>query len=194
MPIPIDPGKALATMGYFPKEKDRLARFREEVRSAVEQGDAPALAQSIQNLRKLRQAMVTERLALGATGMEADPYLVEIWLTPQGTMVGLVLFGEGFGTAPIEILSRDPGTGNRKETEEKLRRQLQSQALIYQAFFKLFSRTVSLPKERRWGLPAFVKTLYPTPERASFDLSLARRSGFPSEMSRYGESAVESRF
>ena len=161
VPIPIDPGKALATMGYFPKEKDRLARFREEVRSAVEQGEAPALAQSIQNLRKLRQAIVTERLALGATGMEADPYLVEIWLTPKGTMVGLVLFaGEGFGTAPIEILSRDPGTGNRKETEEKLRRQLQSQALIYQAFFKLFSRNVSLPKERRWGLPAFVKTLY----------------------------------
>jgi hypothetical protein len=31
VPIPIDLGKALATMGYFPEEKDRLARFREEV-------------------------------------------------------------------------------------------------------------------------------------------------------------------
>lgn len=161
VPIPIDLSKALATMGYSPEEKDRLARFREEVRSAVEQGEAPALAKSIQNLRKLRQAMATERLALGATGMDADPYLVELWLTPEGAMVGLVLFAdEGFGTAPVEILSRDPGSGNRKETEEKLRRQLQSQALIYQTFYKLFSRNVSLPKERRRGLPAFVKTLY----------------------------------
>jgi hypothetical protein len=161
VPIPIDLAKALATMGYFPEDKDRLSRFREEVRSAVEQGEAPALAQSIQNLRRLRRAMATERLALGATGIEADPYLVEIWLAPEGTMVGLVLFAEeGFGTAPVEILSRDPGSGNRKETEEKLRRQLQSQALIYQAFSKLFSRKVSLPKARRRKLPTFVKTLY----------------------------------
>ncbi len=93
--------------------------------------------------------------------MEAEPYLVEIWLTPEGAMVGLVLFASGgFGTAPVEILTRDPGSGSRKETEEKLRRQLQSQALIYQAFYKLFSRKVSLPKERRRALPAFVKTLY----------------------------------
>ena len=76
-------------------------------------------------------------------------------------MVGLVLFAdEGFGTAPVEILTRDPGAGNRKETEEKLRRQLQSQALIYQTFFKLFSRKVLLAKERRRALPAFVKSLY----------------------------------
>jgi len=161
VPIPLDLGKALATMGYFPEEKDRLARFREEVRNAVERGEAPALARSIQDLRSLRQAMTKERLALGATGMEADPYLVEIWLTPEGAMVGLVLFDcEGFGTAPVEVLSRDPGTGNRKETEEKLRRQLQSQALIYQTFYKLFSRNLSLSKESRRGLPAFVKTLY----------------------------------
>ncbi len=161
VPIPIDLGKALASMGYFPEEKDRLGRFREEVGSAVEGGEAAALARSIQNLRRLRQAISGERLALGATGMEADPYLVEIWLAPEGAMIGLVLFAEeGFGTAPVEILSRDPGTGNRKETEEKLRRQLQGQALIYQTFSRLFSRTVSLPKERRRGLPAFVKTLY----------------------------------
>ncbi len=161
VPIPVDLNKALASMGYFPEEKDRLARFREEVRVAVEQGEAPALAQSIRNLRTLRQTLAQERFALGATGTEAEPYLVEIWLTPEGAMVGLVLFAdEGFGTAPVEILTRDPGTGNRKETEEKLRRQLQSQALIYQTFFKLFSRKVLLAKERRRALPAFVKTLY----------------------------------
>ncbi|HEY7697095.1 MAG TPA: hypothetical protein VIE88_01705, partial [Vicinamibacteria bacterium] len=161
VPIPIDLNKALASMGYLPEERDRFARFREELRVAVEQGEAPALAKSLQNLRKLRETLTQERLALGATGTEADPYFVEIWLTPEGAMVGLVLFaGEGFGTTPVEILSRDPGTGNRKETEEKLRRQLQSQALIYQTFFKLFSRRPVLPKERRRSLPAFVKTLY----------------------------------
>jgi hypothetical protein len=161
VPIPIDLGKALATMGYLPEEKDRLSRFREEVRSAVEQGEAPALARAIQSLRTLGETVSTERRALGATGMESDPYFVEIWLTPEGAMVGLVLFAEeGFGTAPVEMLSRDPGTGNRKEMEEKLRRQLQSQALIYQTFHKLFSRNAPLPKERRRGLPAFVKTLY----------------------------------
>ncbi len=42
-PLPIDLGKALASMGYFPEEKDRLARFREEVRSAAEEGDAAAI-------------------------------------------------------------------------------------------------------------------------------------------------------
>ncbi len=160
-PLPIDLGKALASMGYLPAEKDRLARFREELRSAAEEGEASVLAGAVQNLRKLRRAIVAERVALGATGMEADPYLVEIWLTPEGAMLGLVLFaGDGFGTAPVEMLTRDPGAGNRKETEEKLRRQLQSQALIYQTFYALFSRKVSLSKERRRGLPAFVKTLY----------------------------------
>ncbi len=160
-PLPIDLGKALASMDYFPGEKDRLARFREELRSAIAMGEAPALAQSIRSLRSLRRAVAKERVELGATGTEADPYFVEIWLTPEGTMVGMVLFAEeGFGWAPIETLSRDPGAGNRKETEERLRRQLQSQALIYQTFHKLFSREAALPKEGRRALPAFVKTLY----------------------------------
>jgi hypothetical protein len=160
-PLPVDLGKALAAMGYNPAEKDRLARFREELRSAAEEGDAPAIAAAIQNLRALRRAIGEERIALGATGTDAEPYLVEIWLSPEGVMSGLVLFAKnGFGTTPVETLTRDPGTGSRKETEEKLRRQLQSQALIYQAFHKLFSRKISLSKERRRTLPAFVKTLY----------------------------------
>ncbi len=161
VPLPIDLGKALASMGYFPGEKDRLARFREEVRAAVETGEAPALAQSIEGLLNLRCAVASERGALGATGTDAAPYLVEIWLTLEGAMVGLVLFGgQGFGWAPTEILSRDPGNGNRKETEEKLRRQLGSQALIYQTFYRLFSRRAALSTERRRALPAFVKLLY----------------------------------
>jgi hypothetical protein len=157
-------------MGYFPEEKDRLARFREELRLAVEGGEAPALAQSIQNLRNLRKTLARERFALGATGTEADPYLVEIWLTPEGAMVGLVLFGsDGFGASPVEILTRDPVDGNRKETEEKL----QSQAFIYQTFFRLFSSKVLLPKDVRRSLPAFVKTLY-EPLEPSRLLLLAR--------------------
>jgi hypothetical protein len=95
--------------------------------------------------------------ACSAPWDDADPYLVEIRHSEER---GTGARRRGFRTAPVEILSRDPGTGNRKETEEKLRRQLQSQALIYQTFYKLFSRSVSLPKERRRGLPAFVKTLY----------------------------------
>jgi hypothetical protein len=161
VPLPIDLGKALASMGYLPGEKERLTRFREELRSSVESGEAPAIVESIQRLRKLRQAIAAERIALGATGTDAEPYLVEIWITPEGKMVGLVLFGgEGFGTSPVEILSRDPANGNRKETEEKLRRQLQSQARIYQTFYKLFSTEILLSQERRRALPAFVKTLY----------------------------------
>ncbi|HEY7699776.1 MAG TPA: hypothetical protein VIE88_15245, partial [Vicinamibacteria bacterium] len=102
-PLPIDLGRALAAMGYHPAEKDRLARFQEELRFAAEQGDAPAIGTAIQNLRKLRRAIAEERIALGATGTDAEPYLVEIWLSPAGAMVGLVLFAKGgFGTAPVE--------------------------------------------------------------------------------------------
>jgi hypothetical protein len=160
-PLPIDLGKALASMGYLPGEKDRLARFRDEVKTAIESGEAPALVQALERLRELRSTISSERSALGATGTDTEPYHVEIWLTPEGAMVGLVLFsGEGFGISPVEILSRDPGAGSRKETEEKLRRQLQSQALIYQAFYKLFSRRSTLSTERRRALPTFVKLLY----------------------------------
>jgi hypothetical protein len=164
-PIPVDLNKALAATGYLPEEKDRLTRFREEVRAAVERGEAPALAQSIESLRKLRKTLAQERSALGATGTEAGSYLVETWLTPEEAITGVVLFTEeGFGTTPVEIVTRDAGNGNPGETEEKLRRQLQSQALIYQSFFRLFARKALLPKERRRSLPAFVKTLYEAAE------------------------------
>jgi hypothetical protein len=161
VPLPIDLSKALASMGYRSDEKERLGPFREEMRAAVEAGDTSGLVAVIQRVRTLQKTIVRERVSLGATGTDAHPYLVEIWLTPDGTMMGLVLFdGTGFGAAPVESLSRDPSNGNRKETEEKLRRQLQSQALIYQTFFKLFSRRKLLSKERRKALPSFVKTLY----------------------------------
>ncbi|MGH9321032.1 MAG: hypothetical protein ACRD21_01080 [Vicinamibacteria bacterium] len=160
-PHPVDLSKALAAMGYLPEDEERLTRFREEIRTAVEQGDAATLGRALLHLRKLRESVVKERAALGATQMDADPYLVELWPTPESALVGLVLFrGPGLGIAPVERLTRDSGTGNRKETEDKLRRQLQSQALIYQTFWKLFSRRSLLSMEHRRGLPSFVKTLY----------------------------------
>jgi hypothetical protein len=160
-PPDIDPAKTLAGLGYRPDDPERLDAFREEIRATLD-GQAPdALAALVRRLRNLRDAMERERASMGAKGTEADPYHVEFWLTPSGAIVGLVLFQRaGFGLAPIESLSRDPEDGKRKETEDRLRRQLQSQALIYQTFHKLFSRRTLLPKERRRALPSFVKTLY----------------------------------
>jgi hypothetical protein len=161
VPLPIDLNKALGSMGYRADEKERLGPFREEIRAAIEAGETSGLVAVVQRIRTLQKTVARERVSLGATGTDAHPYVVELWLTPGGTMVGLVLFdGTGFGVAPVESLSRDPGDGSRKDTEEKLRRQLQSQALIYQTFHRLFARRKLLSKERRKALPSFVKTLY----------------------------------
>ena len=76
-------------------------------------------------------------------------------------MAGLIFFQkEGFGPNPVEILKLDPGKGNRKEIEEKLRRLLKKQALIYQTFYTLFAHDQLLSKDRRRTLPSFVKKLY----------------------------------
>jgi hypothetical protein len=88
-------------------------------------------------------------------------------------MVGVVLLArDGFGKAPIETLIRD-SAGNGKDAQDKLRRQLLSQALIYHAFGKLFSAKVALPKDRRRALPTYLKTLY-EPAEASRPQVLAR--------------------
>jgi len=115
---------------------------------------------------------------LGATGTDGDPYRVEIWLTEEGTMVGLVhCHTSGFGTTAVEVVQRDPSGGNRKEIEETLRRQLQNQALIYQSFYKLFSREALLGKDQRRSLPSFVKKLYePTEPNRHLLLSRLRYS------------------
>lgn len=161
VPLPIDLNRALAASDYRKDDKDRLGAFKEDVRAAIEKGESPGLADALLRIRRLKGIVAGERVELGATGTDSDPYLVELWLNPEGAMVGLVLFATaGFGIAPVEILVRDPANGNRKETEEKLRRQLQSQALIYQTFAKLFSHTHLLAKGARRQLPTFVKTLY----------------------------------
>jgi hypothetical protein len=160
-PPPVDLGKILAAIDYLPDDNERLDAFRAEIRAAMDSSAPHALAAVVRRLRNLREAMERERASKGAKGAEADPYHVEFWLTPGGAMVGLLLFrGSGFGLTPIESVSRDPEDGKRKETEDRLRRQLQSQALIYQTFYKLFSRRKLLGMERRRALPSFVKTLY----------------------------------
>jgi hypothetical protein len=172
-PLPVDLEKALSSIGYLPSDPDRASRFREEIRKAIEEGEAPALAGAIRSLRELRRALVGERIALGATLADADPYFAEIWRAPEGALVGVVLLSrDGFGRAPIETLVRDSG-GNPREAQDKLRRQLLSQALIYQAFAKLFSAKVALSKERRRALPTYVKTLYEPTEVSRLQL-LAR--------------------
>ena len=174
VPLPVDVNKALMSMGYRPDDKERLSSFKEEVQNAITDGDAAELAKSIRGIRQLKTAIENERVELGATGTDGDPYRVEIWLTSEGTMVGLVLcHTSGFGMAPVEVVRRDPNGGNRKETEETLRRQLQNQALIYQSFHKLFSRDVLLEKSKRRSLPSFVKKLY-EPTEASRHLLLSR--------------------
>jgi hypothetical protein len=158
---PIDPGKTLAAIGYRPDDEKRLDAFREEIRDALSSLSGELLAEVVRRVRALRAAIEGERVSLGAKVTDADPYQIEFGVAPSGAIQGLVLFrGNGFGFAPIESMSRDPGNGKKKEIEDRLLRQLHSQALIYQTFYKLFSRRTLLPKERRRTLPAFVKTLY----------------------------------
>ncbi|TDI36394.1 MAG: hypothetical protein E2P02_25375 [Acidobacteria bacterium] len=160
-PLPIDLGKALTAIGYRPDDKDRLTVFKEEVRSAVEDGDTKKLAKALRDIKELKSAVERERIELGATGTDGDPYFVEIWLTESGAMVGLIFFQEeGFGPGPVETMKLDPGKGNRKEAEEKLRRQLKNQSLIYQTFYRLFAHPELLSKDQRRTLPSFVKKLY----------------------------------
>lgn len=174
VPLPVDLGRTLAAMGYRPDDEHRLSTFRGEVEAAVESADAEALAEVAERLDRIERAVDAERVTLGVTGIEADPYLVEMWAAESGAVVVVLRYSRpGYGRAPIEVLSRDPAKGNRKEIEEKLRRQLQNQAIIYQTFHKLFSREALLPKEDRRKLPAYVKRLY-EPAEANRLLLLSR--------------------
>ena len=160
-PLPIDLAKALVAIGYRPDDKDRLTAFKEEVRSAVEDGDTSKLAKAIRDIEELKKAVERERIELGATGTDGDPYFVEIWLTESGAMVGLIFFQEkGFGPSPVETVKLNSDKGNRKEVEKKLRRQLKNQALIYRTFYTLFAHDQLLHKDQRRTLPSFVKKLF----------------------------------
>ncbi|HSF18053.1 MAG TPA: hypothetical protein VLK65_21130 [Vicinamibacteria bacterium] len=161
VPIPIDLGKALASMGYRREDGRRLETFMNEVEKALESGARDDLEEVVRLIRKLRATVDSERVDLGATRLDAEPYRVEIRLSSEGSLVGLVrLAREGFGHQPLEALSRPSKDESRKTTESKIRHHLQSQATIYQSFYNLFALRKLLDKDKRRSLPRFVKRLH----------------------------------
>jgi hypothetical protein len=146
VPVPVDLSKALAGSGYQPTDDKRLDHFRDEIRRLIETGGATELSRALQLLRKFRRAVEQERVAKGLVIRDGVPYVGEVWLKKSGEMVGLLFYeGTGFGEVPIEQMVRRPAGGNHAEVEQALHRQLKNQALIYQAFHKLFSIERELP-------------------------------------------------
>ncbi len=161
VPFPVELPRTLAAMGYKPEQRDKLSAFTQELESLIVSGTPQGLAGAIELIRKLKEAVEKERESLGLVGTEGDPYVSEVWLKDSGTMVGLLFYrGKGFGENPIEKVTRDPTEGKRSEINHQLRRHLASQAIIYQAFYRLFGRAQKLPHSRRQGLPAYLKTTY----------------------------------
>ena len=62
------------SMGYRPDDKERLSSFKEEVQNAITDGDAAELSKSICGIRQLKTVVENERVELGATGTDGDPY------------------------------------------------------------------------------------------------------------------------
>jgi hypothetical protein len=161
VPVPVDLSSALASMGYHPDQKNRLEIFRSEIQQFIESGKPWELGKALENLRNFRRAVEEERARKGLVDAEASPYVGEIWLKESGEMVGLLSYrGTGFGDVPIELIVRKPQGANHADVEESLRRQLRNQALIYQAFHKLFTADRQLPLARRRQLPTYLKTTY----------------------------------
>ena len=161
-PLPVELSKALSLIGYEAEDGgDRVARFRDQLESLIISGEPKALAQAIRLLRRLQEAVDLERLSAGLVGAEGDPYVSEVWLKESGALIGLLFYrGNDFGQVPIEKVSRDPDAENRADATEKLKRQLNSQAIIYQAFHKLFRHEGDLPRARKHALPTYLKTTY----------------------------------
>jgi hypothetical protein len=161
VPLPVDLGKALAAVGYQAKSGDRFASYRDELERLITSGTPLDFARAIERIQQLRNAVDRERISVGLVETEGDPYVSEVWLKESGELVGLLFFrGEGFGLLPIEMFTRDPSNGNRSEVNQKLRKQLVSQAIIYQTFYNLFRYDVDLPRSRRQSLPTYLKTTY----------------------------------
>lgn len=155
--LPVDLGRALSAMGYVAVDGDRLKSFRAELQDLLESGKPANLHRALELLRRLQNAVEEERRSRGHVSGECDPYAVEVWLQESGMLVALLFCrAPGFGTTPIEKLTRPPGPGE----EEKIRRQLGSQAVVYHAFHSLFSRPAELSLDQRRALPAYLKTTY----------------------------------
>jgi hypothetical protein len=161
VPLPVDLSRALTSMGYEAEEGDPLTQFRDELERLITNGAAEDLARAIEWIQRLRKAVDRERISAGLVETEGDPYVSEVWLKESGDMVGLLFFrGKGFGLTPLEMMTRDASNGNRSEISQKLRRQLNSQAIVYQTFFNLFRHDTDLPRSRRQALPTYLKTTY----------------------------------
>lgn len=161
VPVPVDLSRALASIGSHPDKENRLEVFAKEIQQFIESGKSWELSKALENLRRFRRAVEEERVRKGLADTEASPYVGEIWLKESGELVGLLSYhGTGFGEVPIELMVRKPQGGNHAEIEQALRRQLRNQALIYQAFHKLFTSARELPLARRRELPTYLKTTY----------------------------------
>ena len=161
VPVPVDLSSALASIGYHPDKPNRLEIFSNEIQQFIASGKAWELGKALDNLRSFRRAVEKERIRKGLVDTEASPYVSEIWLRESGELVGLLSYdGTGFGEVPIELMVRKPQGANHAEVEQALRRQLRNQALIYQAFHKLFTAERELPIARRRELPTYLKTTY----------------------------------
>ena len=161
VPLPIDLSKAVAASGYPEESGDRYTKFREELEDLIVGGKPADLLKAIGMLQKLQVAVEKERISAGLVETEGNPYVSEVWLKESGAMVGLLFFRRrGFGLAPIEKVIREVENGNRDEISQKLRHQLNSQAIIYQSFHKLFGYKKILSRARRQALPTYLKTTY----------------------------------
>jgi len=159
VPAPVDLARAVEASGYLTRGSDPQAAFVQEVHDLIKSGEAASLARALELLRRLASAVDAERVAGEQVFRTCDPYQFEVWLQEQGALVGFVFFQEaGYGTAPVEKVVRSLAQGS--DVEEKLKRQLHHQAVIYRAFYDLFHRDLKLPLARRQSLPAYLKTAY----------------------------------
>ena len=157
VPLPVDLSRALTAMNYVAVEGDRLKSFRAEIQDLLQHGKPSNLQRALELLRRLSNAVEDERKNRGHVSSECDPYVVEVWLQESGTLVGLLFCrAPGYGTTPVEKLTRPAAQGE----EEKIRRQLGSQAVVYHAFHSLFSSPAELALDQRQALPAYLKTTY----------------------------------
>lgn len=161
VPVPVDLSSALTAMGFHADKPNRLEVFRNEIQQFITSGKPWEMGKALENLRNFRRAVEEERVKKGLVDTEGSPYVGEIWLKESGEMVGLLSYkGIGFGDVPIELMVRKPQGANHAEVEQSLRRQLRNQALIYQAFHKLFAADRELDLARRRVLPSYLKTTY----------------------------------
>ncbi len=162
VPVSVDMRRALLSRGYRPEDDERAEAFIDEIRRDIFDGNVESLRSALGRIQQVGAAVHEERVRSGAIASDGDPYFAEVWHGSDDTLVGLVRSRvTRMGTSPVEIMRRARGDASEQAAiEEKLKRQLLNQSLVYQMFYKLFSSDVLLTKETRRSLPSFVKKLY----------------------------------